>query len=56
MGKADWIESAAKLLEPYQFANPTEYAESLYETYVEQDDPDCSPEDAVNEDITYWGD
>ncbi|WP_277593654.1 hypothetical protein [Pseudomonas chlororaphis] len=30
---------------------------SLYETYVDEDaDSDWSPQDAVDEDMSYWGD
>jgi hypothetical protein len=52
-----WVNEATELLMPYIGENAQEYAESLYETYVvELEDPDYSPERAVEEDMSYWGD
>ena len=52
-----WILRAAAYLRRkvncnWEFA--LHYAESLYETYVVEDDDDCTPTDAVDEDLTYW--
>jgi hypothetical protein len=54
MTKEEWISAAEAKLEPYMKDASREYAESLYETYVVEDDPEWSPEDAVNEDISCW--
>jgi hypothetical protein len=37
MNKEEWITAAAAKLEPYEGTNSREYAESLYQTYVEDD-------------------
>jgi len=31
-----------------------DYAETLHQSYVEEYDADCSPEDALSEDMSYW--
>lgn len=54
MEKVEWIAMAAKKLEPYMADKATEYAESLYETY--DNGEGWPPEDAVDEDMSYWGD
>lgn len=58
--KEAWIDEAAERLKPYMAAGTPasirDYADSLYQTYVVEDDPDCTPAAAVDEDITYWGD
>lgn len=54
--KKTWIDEAAERLRPYMPDGAREYAAGLYQTYVVEDDPDCTPADAVEEDITYWGD
>jgi len=55
--KEAWIDEATTLLLPYMPTRTREYAESLYQTFViDFDDPDCTPEDAVTEDISNWGD
>lgn len=57
LSKDAWIEAATVLLLPDMPTGAREYAESLYETFViDFDDPDCTPEDAVTEDISNWGD
>ena len=59
MIKEDWINEANKYLVKltceWDTENSKGYCESLYETYVEEmgDDP-FSPQDAVDEDMTYW--
>lgn len=62
MTKEDWINEAnkylVKLTGEWDYENNSkDYCESLYETYVEEtgDDP-FSPQDAVDEDMTYWED
>ncbi len=58
--KEAWIEAATEHLRPYMpactQASIRDYADSLYQNYVVEDDPDCTPAAAVEEDITYWGD
>jgi hypothetical protein len=60
MSKEAWIDAATALLPAQAWRNPDDvrtYAESLYETFVvDFDDPDCTPTDAVNEDMSNWGD
>jgi hypothetical protein len=58
MNKEEWITAAAAKLEPYEGTNSREYAESLYQTYVEDDGDHWAddPEGAVAEDMTYWTD
>jgi len=57
MSKEAWIDAAIERLLPYMPDNTREYAESLYQTFViDFDDPDCTPGDAVDEDISNWGD
>ncbi len=53
--KEAWIEAATERLLPYMPDGAREYAAGLYQTYVVEDDPDCTPAAAVDEDITYWG-
>lgn len=56
LSKEAWIEAAADLLRPYMPDGTRDYAETLYDTYVvDHDNPDCTPEFAVNEDRSYWG-
>jgi hypothetical protein len=52
--KDEWIDRAVAKLAPYEIGR--DYAESLYETYVEDYDDHWAndPEGAVAEDITYW--
>jgi hypothetical protein len=56
MSKEAWIDAATERLLPYMPDGTRDYADSLYQTYVVEDDPNCTPADAVDEDITYWGD
>ena len=52
-----WILRAAMYLRrkvDIEWAYALYYAESLYETYVVQDDDECTPQDAVGEDMSYW--
>lgn len=58
MTKEEWITAATTQLQPYDLPDTRAYAESLYQTYVE-DDGDVWPNDplgAVEEDLSYWGD
>ena len=54
MAKDDWIEAARVLLAPHLGDHALEYATGLYTTFVEEDDPECTPQEAVDEDMTYW--
>lgn len=60
MNKQDWIDNAVKYMvsltgEWEIHKNLVDYCESLHETYVEDMGEDFfSPEDAVDEDMTYW--
>ena len=58
MTKEEWIAAAAAKLQSYGMNDSQEYAESLYQTYVTENDDDFAndPEGAVAEDVTYWGD
>lgn len=58
MTKEEWIAKAAAKLRPYEGGNSREYAESLYQTYVEEDGDHWAddPDGAVAEDMTYWTD
>lgn len=57
MTKEEWIRRAADKLAQYESDNAAAYAESLYETYVEDDAGyENDPEGAVEEDMSYWGD
>lgn len=68
MNKIEWIAAAAAKLKPYfegeegdrhQGQTSADYAESLYQTYVEEDSDDewaNDPEGAVAVDMSYWGD
>lgn len=57
MSKEAWIDAAAELLLPHGLTDTRGYAESLYETFViDFGDPDCTPAEAVDEDISNWGD
>lgn len=57
MTRDEWVKTAEAKLAPYLEDAAHEYAEDLYKTYVE-DDPESAwhPEDAVCEDMSYWGD
>lgn len=55
MEKEEWIRRAEEKIKPFMGDNAREYAEGLYETY-DGADGICGPEDAVDEDMTYWGD
>lgn len=57
MTKDEWIDQAhayqTKCLNGTDMGR--DYAESLYETYVEQNKGcEFTPEDAVSEDFSYW--
>ena len=52
----NWINRATELLTPDMPNNAREYAESLYQTYVLDYGQEWTPEAAVREDKTYWGD
>lgn len=54
MEKEEWVKRAEEKLRPYMGEQSREYAESLYQTY-EMEDGDWEPEDAVDEDMSYWG-
>jgi hypothetical protein len=54
MTKDEWVAAAAEKLKPYLGDKAQEYAEGLYETYDNGDN--WTPEDAVDEDMSYWGD
>lgn len=58
MTKQEWIEEAVKVLVAntgnWENEMEYEYCEGLYETYVEDNDLDHTPEEAVFEDLTYW--
>lgn len=56
--KEEWIDRATAKLQPYEFDNARSYAESLYETFVEEFGEEWAddPEGAVEEDMSYWGD
>jgi hypothetical protein len=58
MTKEEWISATATKLQSYGMDNSREYAESLYQTYVEDDGDHWAddPDGAVDEDVTYWGD
>lgn len=57
LSKEDWVDAATELVRPYMPDGTREYAEELYKTFVvDFDDPDCTPGDAVDEDLSYWGD
>lgn len=54
-----WVYHAVtylKLKYAFDLKDGFELAEVLYEGYVLEDDHDCSPEHAVDEEMTYWGD
>jgi len=55
--KEVWICAATARLLPFMPDGTREYAESLYQTFViDFDDPDCTPAEAVDEDLSNWGD
>lgn len=63
MSKQNWIDKAVEYMvsitgEWENEENLTDYCESLYETYAEDNqnlgETFYSPEDAVDEDMTYW--
>jgi hypothetical protein len=57
MSKEVWIDEATFRLAAYMPEGTREYAENLYQTFViDFDDPDCTPGDAVDEDLSNWGD
>jgi hypothetical protein len=58
MTKEEWIAAAAEKLQPHEGDNSRVYAESLYQTYVEEDGDHWAndPHGAVDEDMSYWGD
>jgi hypothetical protein len=58
MTKDEWVAAAAAKLQPFELDNSRAYAESLYQTYVEEDGDHWTddPEGAVAEDMSYWGD
>lgn len=57
--KVDWVnEAAGHLMQAFYSLDWTwceYYADSLYHRYVVQNGTYCEPEDAVTEDIKYWG-
>ena len=61
MTEQEWVESAIRYMVSqtgeWEDGNHVQYCESLYETYVDDmgDDP-FSPEDAIDQDMTYWED
>ena len=64
MNKSEWVKQAVDYMvsvtgEWDVEGRCEEYCESLYETYVEDNyigEEDCTPEYAVDEDMTYWED
>lgn len=55
-----WLYKCQKLIRRgcplWSFSTRWEYAETLHQTYVVDGDEDCTPEAALAEDMTYWGD
>lgn len=57
MSKDAWIDAATKRLLPLGLTDTRAYAEELYKTFViDFGDPDCTPDEAVDEDLSNWGD
>lgn len=56
MDKEEWIQRAFELLLKVMTIDQAQrYAESLYDHFVvDMDDYECSPEDAVIEDMNHW--
>lgn len=60
MTRQEWVEEALRVLiektGPWENGLERQFAEGLYDTYVEDSDEDYDPEDAVLEELTYWED
>jgi hypothetical protein len=54
-----WICRCANLIRSlcgWSRQDARDYAETLYQTYVVEDTDEWTPDDALAEDMTYWGD
>jgi len=58
MTKEEWVSTADAKLQSYGMTDSRKYAESLYQTFVTENDDAFAddPEGAVAEDVSYWGD